>query len=114
MPLDNQCYRYTPDAGTVDGPCSCGVCGETMTVERGCFGPRSYSSAMLFHSTDGQQGGSAYDLFLCPYADADWHKQAVAIRREAGHTNSTRLQGILLKDAEDIISSRQATKKVYL
>ena len=96
---------YMPDADTVLGPCFCGVCKTEMIMKRGCYGPRSFSSAM---------GGfkSYYDSFTCPDRDKNWHRQVVAIRDEARDTSSKKLERMLLKEAKEILAKKKATKKV--
>ena len=55
--------RYTPDAGEVDEPVNCGVCGELMKCEKGCYGARGFAMAM-------SGSKSHYDDFICPYFTA--------------------------------------------
>lgn len=100
--LANTQFRYTPDAGTVVGPVECGVCGATMNENRKQHGPRSSAGAMAGIKDH-------YDEFLCPFHDELWHKQAVAIRREAMQTASGVFRRMLLNEATVLIGSREAS-----
>src|SRR5688572_24764511 len=94
--------RYTPDAGTVEGPCHCGVCGALMDEKRACFGPRGFAEAMSFHNSDGKRGGSKYDSFECPHRTENWHKQAVVLRMKANETPSATLEKLLRDEADQV------------
>jgi len=100
--------RYTPDCGEVkEGEVvACGVCGATMIEERNVNGPRSWAQAM-------GGGKSPHDVFECPHQEEQWHKQVVGLRREAGNSISKKLADIMLEEAEEILSSKKATKTVY-
>jgi hypothetical protein len=102
-------YRYTPDSGKVEGPVNCGVCGSEMEVTRNCTGPRSFVEAML---KDPDVSRVPHDVFCCPHSREDWHKQVVAILRQAKETPSSRLESLLRTEAEEILISRKATKLV--
>lgn len=96
---------YTPDPGVCESQ-TCGVCQTEMLVERNVDGPRSFTQAMA-------GGKSKHDFFWCPHRNEDWHKQVVAIRRKARETPSMRQQTMLEEEADEIVKTRQATKKVY-
>lgn len=98
---NTQCV-FTPDAGEVEGPVYCGVCGTQMNEERACYGPTSSIMAM---------GGSKrhYDFFDCPDRQQLWHKQVVALRNKAGSTPSGRLKRMFLEEAEEILEKKEAT-----
>jgi hypothetical protein len=98
-------YRYTPDPGTVKGPVCCGVCGTQMLEERGLEGARSWTQAMC-------RGKSKYDSFTCPVHKEDWHRQVIALRREARDTSSKLLEQMLLEEADEVLRTRSATKDV--
>lgn len=104
LPSDVQ-DSYMPDPDTEDRV-ACGVCGTEMHVNRGCFGPTSFVSAI---------GGSKrkHDAFFCPNRDKDWHKQVVALRREAKKTASSRLAAMLVEEAEQILEQKEPTKVGY-
>lgn len=99
-----QC-RYTPDANThppEDDIC-CGVCGDVMKQERGCFGPRTMVSAMSGYK-------EFYDDYTCPNSKSDWHKQIVALRASAIKTPSAKIAALLEQESAEILQSRKATK----
>jgi len=100
--------RYTPDPGEVpEGEAVfCGVCGDQMDERRGCNGPRGFAQAMC-------GGKSPYDDFSCPHRKEQWHQQVVALRDEAGKTASAKIATALLAEADEIASTRIATKEVY-
>lgn len=99
---------FTPDVGEVpeDEVVHCGVCGDAMTVERNCFGPRSYSGAM---------GGSrsAYDEFTCPNRGVSWHWQIVALRRAMAKTPSAKITEMLREEIEEVLQTRKPTKEIH-
>ncbi len=96
--------RYTPDPGKIEGPVRCGVCKTEMSVRRNVNGPRGFVQAM-------SSGKSLHDVFSCPHSDEEWHRQVVALRREATKTASKRHGDALQQEAEDILDYRQSTKK---
>jgi len=98
---DTQCV-FTPDAGEVEGPVFCGVCGAEMHVERACYGPTSSIMAM---------GGSKrhYDFFDCPLREELWHKQVSKLRDEARQTYSSKIRKILLEEADEVLATKKAT-----
>jgi hypothetical protein len=101
---DSTQSRYTPDAGTVEGPIACGVCGTEMEIRRNCHGARSWAAAM---------GGkkSHYDSFTCPHNEELWHIQVIALRKKARDTCSGRLAQMLQEEANDVVTSRTPTKE---
>lgn len=105
--LDDTQERYTPDCGTVEGPVYCGVCHAKMSEERDHIGPRGFVQAMA-------QSTSVYDVFQCPNTGLDWHDQVIALRNAAKDTPSTKIETLLREEAFEILSNRQATKKVSL
>lgn len=111
--LDDTQYRYTPDAGTVEGPVHCGVCGCKMDEKLACFGPRGFAEAMSYHHSEGKRGGSKYDSFNCPHGDEMWHKQAVKLRSMARETPSKKLEEIFREEANQIVGTKKATKEGY-
>jgi hypothetical protein len=96
---------YTPDCGVVpEGEVVlCGVCQAEMKATRNCVGARGFAAVMARVKT-------VYDRFECPHRTKDWHKQVVAIRKEAMATSSKKLEALLLDEARDILLSEQATK----
>lgn len=106
--LDNTQYRYTPNSGkhatSVD--IRCGVCGDMMNKVFNRTGPRSSVGAMAGIE-------SSFDEYICPHADIDWHKQVVALRKEAQATASEHLEAALLAEADEIAKNREATKKNF-
>jgi len=101
--------RYTPDVDKVEGPVYCGVCGEKMTVKRNVHGWRTFMSAM----GGNPNSKSNYDVFQCPVSEEDWHKQVVKLRDRARNESSSKLEAILREEAEEVLKTKVATKKVY-
>jgi hypothetical protein len=95
-------FRYTPDAGTVRGPCHCGVCRTQMSEKRAVNGPRGFAEAMGRHS-------STHDVFECPHGSELWHQQVVALRTAADKTPSGKLAEMFRTEAIEIVGSREAT-----
>lgn len=102
---DGTCCRYTPDAGTVEGPVKCGVCGDVMNERRGCHGPTGFAEAM-------GKGGHAHDVFTCPHSDEPWHYQVVHIRNYARKIPSKTICDLLEAEIETILETRKPTKDV--
>jgi len=100
--------RYTPDCGKVPvgEKVTCGVCGAVMNERRNVSGPRSWAQAI-------SRGSSPHDVFECPHMNEDWHKQVVALRRKARNSVSKKLADMMLQEADEILSSKTATKKIY-
>lgn len=96
-------FSYCPDAGEVEGPVFCGVCGQEALVTRNCKGPTSFLMAM---------GGSTreYDFFICPDASLGWHEQVVSIRKEINQTASERLKNMLREEVCEIL---ERTRNFY-
>lgn len=97
---DNTQYRYTPDAGTVEGPVLCGVCGTQMDEKRACNGPRTFFEAM-------GKSKSNYDSFTCPVSEENWHVQAVKLNKAAGDTCSATLKKIYEEEAAEVVKTRK-------
>lgn len=96
--LDRKTWRFTPNAGTVESPVYCGVCGQKCEETRDINGPRSYVENMA-------EVSSLYDEFVCPNGELEWHQQAVDISVEADKTSSNRLRKLLLDEADDIVAN---------
>lgn len=96
------CDRFTPDAGLVDGPCRCGVCGADMLVKRGRQGPRTSIEAM-------SGGKSYYDEFLCPHRDELWHRQAKRLRAMAKETPSGVLRRFYSEEADGVLRTKEVS-----
>ncbi len=95
--------RYTPNAGTVEGPVQCGVCGKTMRVERNINGPTQYAEAM-----SGRK--HLHDDFECPNIDKKWHQQVIALRTEIRKTPSSKLAQIMSEEVIEILATEEETK----
>lgn len=104
---DTQCH-YTPESGKVPSgeEVFCGVCGDKMGERRNVDGPTGYAESMSGSS-------HLHDAFVCPYSDEDWHKQAVALRSQANQTPSLKFAEMFREEADQIISSRKATKQGF-
>jgi hypothetical protein len=94
---------FTPNHNTKESM-YCDVCNAKMDVTRGVFGPTGFAESMA-------KKGHLYDLFTCPDKDADWHKQAYEVMREASNTKSGMLCKILKTEAAMIIKNRKTTKE---
>ena len=103
---DDTQFRYTPDAGAVDTPVECGVCKTLMEVTKNCNGSRTFMEAVVGVK-------SAYDSFICPHAEAIWHKQAVKLRDLARGTPSNKLAEMFRQEANEIIESKKETKEQW-
>jgi len=96
---------FQPDPST-EKEMFCRVCGTKLDVIRDVLGPRSSIGAMFGHK-------SRHDSFCCPNAGDKWHDQALALLEMAYKTPSKVFEEMLLKEAEAIIQSREATKTDY-
>lgn len=99
---DTQCV-FTPDAGTVEGPVCCGVCGKKMEEHLDCYGPISSVESMA---------GSKHhhDLFICSDREEKWHKQVVALRKEKKSTASVVISSILEQEIKVVLDTQEFTK----
>lgn len=88
----------------------CRVCGEPMAVSRNVVGPTGWGHATAIRA--GQAKGRPHDEFHCEHADATWHRQALALRREAGATSSKRMADQLTAEADEVVRTREVTKAV--
>lgn len=104
--LDKTQYRYHPDPGTVKPPVFCGVCDSEMTFDEGVEGHWSWGAAMS------RSPKTKRDVFVCPHHMEDWHRQVLALRRKAEESPSRVLGDLMLKEADEIVKTRKATKKV--
>lgn len=104
--MDNTTFRYTPEPGTTHDPQFCGVCGTEMPVRRNVLGHWSYAEAV------GNSPKTYRDVYECPHHKDDWHRQVLELRREANRTVSHTLAAIFLKDAEEVLARRVATKPI--
>jgi len=95
---------FTPDAGLFEN-CNCGICGSVMNVKRNLNGATSYIEAMA-------KTKHLHDYFSCPNREKDWHIQAKRILEVAQQTPSKITEDALIKEANDIVFHREATKKV--
>lgn len=95
--------RFTPEAGTVEGPVQCGVCGHSMRVERNINGSTQYSEAM-----SGRK--HLHDVFECPHIDRNWHKQVIALRTEIRKTPSFKLAQMMSEEVIEILATEESTK----
>ena len=100
----------TAEPGTTE-EVRCRVCGERMAVRRGVVGPTGWAHAMAIAS--GEMEGRPHDVFYCQSSPEAWHRQALALKLEAGRTASSGLEKLLLEEAEEIIRTRAATKEVF-
>lgn len=96
-------YVFTPDAGRVEGPVRCGVCGKKMEEHLDCYGPISFVESMA---------GSKHhhDLFICSDREEKWHKQVVALRKEKKNTASVVISSILEQEIKVVLDTQESTK----
>lgn len=95
---------FTPDAGIIKGPVHCGVCGDKMEEKRNVYGPRGFAMAM-------SGSKELHDTFWCPNRNSVWHIQVVKLRKMARECPSAKLAKMLLEEANDVVTSRAATKE---
>jgi hypothetical protein len=88
----------------------CRVCGEAMAVRRGVVGPTGWAQATAIAA--GVMGGTPHDTFACVFSGEPWHRQALALKRQAEETPSRRLERALLDEAAEVVRRRAATKDV--
>lgn len=100
---------FTADPGTRE-EMRCRVCGEVMAVHRGVVGPTSWAHAMAIAA--GVSQGKPHDSFACDLGGEAWHRQALALKREAERTPSGELAVLLLAEADRLVRLRTATKEV--
>ena len=98
---------YTPDPGEIAEGTQvlCGVCKAVMNETRNCNGPRGWAMAMTGSK-------SKHAFFCCPHREEPWHRQVVALRQEAKNSVSGKIAAMLEAEAEEIMSTREATKEV--
>jgi hypothetical protein len=74
----------------------CKVCNTPTVVTRGLYGPVSWASAIAksFHH---------YDVFVCPFADDDWHHQAYRLVVAIEETPSKRIAQLMKQDLDDLL-----------
>ncbi len=89
---------------------NCGVCGMGMTVKRNVLGATGFVEAMAIQA--GQTKGHLHDKFVCKDREKSWHQQARAIRKMASESPSKRLADLLTEEADEIVRTRKATKKL--
>ena len=94
----------TPDPGEYD-KIPCGICGTDMNVSRNVNGATSFAEALSKRS-------HLHDSFKCPHIDEDWHRQVKFIREEANKISSQKITEIMLNEADEILKTRVATKKI--
>lgn len=92
-------------AGTVSEKV-CLACLETLSVKRDVL------------DTRGKWGNSyppekqyRVDIFTCQWSEAPWHRQIIALLKEADKTPSSKIADLLNYEVEHIRKTRQATKK---
>ncbi len=81
-------------AAHMDSP----VCGQRMYVNRGRYGPTCYAEAMA-------RKGHTHDRFTCPDGEERWHAEALALKKEADETVSTRVRALIEEDLAELIRS---------
>jgi hypothetical protein len=100
---------FTATPGSVE-EARCRVCGEAMAVRRGVVGPTGWAHAMAIVA--GVREGTPLDAFACDLSGEAWHRQALALKRQAEATPGRRLERALLDEAAEVVRRRAATKDV--
>jgi hypothetical protein len=97
MTIHNEGYRWAEPGKVASAVCK--VCGAGCRIDRNVFGPTNHASAI---------GGlkHLHDHIWCPNAGAEWHNQAVELRREIALTPSPTLAAILRSDLKTILVAR--------
>ena len=75
---------------------NCSVCGTKCNVERNIYGPSSWLCAMA-------KNYSYHDIFTCPHAGKEWHKQALDLILAIKETPSKRVVQLMKLDLEDLL-----------
>lgn len=88
---------------------NCGVCYSVMKVEQNVGLHTSFAAALSGKS----ELRSVFDRYLCPHCEEGWHKQVVAIRKEADQTSSARLRDLLIDESNEIVCTRETTIHGY-
>ena len=86
----------------------CRVCGEPMVESRNVIGPTGWAHALAIRA--GQAKGRLHDEFHCERAGEAWHRQALALRRQAEQTPSKHLAELMTAEADEVVRTRTATK----
>jgi hypothetical protein len=100
---------FTTAAGSV-AEVRCRVCGAALAVRRGVVGPTGWAHTRAIAA--GVMGGTPHDEFSCDLSGEPWHRQALALKRQAQETPSRRLERLLLEEAAEVVRRRAATKDV--
>lgn len=74
----------------------CHVCDTKCEVKRNAYGPTGFAEAI-------GKKFRHHDLFVCPYRDEDWHKQALGLVLEIERTPSKRIAELMRQDLEDLL-----------
>jgi len=82
---------------------SCHVCGEDMKVNRNMNDPTGYVESIA-------KRGHPHDSFFCRHAGEAWHNQVLSIKICAEEHPSKSVSDIMLKEADQIIQTREPTK----
>ncbi|MFM8273044.1 MAG: hypothetical protein ACKODX_12020 [Gemmata sp.] len=88
----------------------CRVCGEPLSLTPDVVGPTGWAHAMAIRA--GRASAIRHDVFRCRFGGEPWHRQALALRREADDTASERLAMLLTNEADEVVRTRMATRSV--
>ena len=95
---------FTPDAGKVE-EMHCRVCNAKCLVERNVYGSRGFAAAMA-------RKKSHFDHFYCPYAEMDWHEQALKIMKAIEEMPSKRVAALMQKDLDELLEQNAGKEPV--
>lgn len=84
----------------------CRVCDSNMDVKRDVNGATSWVSAIAGSK-------KLHDSFTCPNSGLGWHKQVLALKKEAQMSVSRTISSTLLAEAELIIAEKKPTLDRY-
>jgi hypothetical protein len=99
---------FTTAPGSVE-EVRCRVCGEVLAARRGVVGPTGWAHAQAI--TAGVRGGTPHDEFACVFSGEAWHRQALALKRQAQQTPSRRLERALLDEAAEVVRRRAGEQR---
>jgi hypothetical protein len=75
----------------------CRVCGAACDVQRSVYGPLRFTEGLTTRH-------QYHDRFVCPHADAPWHRQALRLAQEIHATASPRLARLIQQDLDEVLA----------
>lgn len=102
MTLHSGWDSFMPAPGTHDRM-QCRVCEEDMEVHRNVNGPTSMAESMA-------KRGHLHDHFVCKYANEDWHRQVLSLKRRQEEEPSTAIKEIIEAEIVQIVVQRKPSE----